>query len=461
MRAYPITLLVVLALAAPAAAWDDFLVLTTDYATYGGATRVDRTAPWSADIDAATVSSDAVARWHDGLYYVVNRSGANIQVLDPSQDYTTVHQFSVGMGRNPQDIAFGPDGLAYVSCYDEAVLLQVDPVAGVVTDSWSTAVFADADGLPETAWMQAVGGFLFITCQRLEWWSPAGGSRLLVFDLYAGNWFDVDPGTPAIDGIPLIGQNPSARPVLSPDGRALWVPTTGVWTVDDAGVEVVDLATLRSDGLRLDEATLGGEILAMALVDDGLGWCVVSDADFDTSLKTFDPAGGSVTTELASDGYDYADVVFDGLDRILLCDRTPGAAGLRVFDARTTLELTTEPIAVGRPPFLCVLPEPAEAVSAPTVVPAAPALRAPWPNPANPRVNLAFTARPGETVRIEVRDLRGRRLRTVRVTADGAGAGRWTFDGLDDRGRPLPSGAYRAVAVGAHGRDARGFALVR
>ncbi len=454
----------VLALGAPAAAWDDFLVLTTDYATYGGVTVVDRDAPWAADVDVATIGSDAIGRWHDGLYYIVNRGAGNIQVLDPAQGYATVRQFSVGATRNPQDIAFGPDGLAYVSCYDEAVLLQVDPVAGTITDTWSTAQFADADGLPETGWMQAVGGFLYITCQRLDrddWWNPAGGSRLLVFDMSAGDWHDVEPGTPEIDGVMLAGQNPSARLRVSPDGAELWVITTGAWVVPDAGLEVVDLITLQSGGFRLDETELGGEVLALALVDDQTGWCVVSDASFVTHLKTFAPSGGGVTTVLSAGGYDFVDVDFDGGSQILLCDRTLGAAGLRVFDPWSKAELTAAPVATGRPPFMCVLPEASEALPAPLATPAAPRLDAPWPNPANPRVNLAFAARPGETVRLEVRDLRGRRLRTARAVADDAGAGLWTFDGLDDRGRPLPSGAYRAVAIGARGVDARGFALVR
>ncbi|MBC8422941.1 hypothetical protein H8E07_02345 [bacterium] len=459
-----LSLAVILVIAAsPAAAWDEFLVLTTDYVTYGGATAVDHD-DWSAAIDAATITSDAIARWHDGLYYVVNRGAANIQILDPAQGYATLGQFSVGVGRNPQDIAFAPDGTAYVSCYDEAVLLQVDVEAGIVLDSWSTAAFADADGIPETAWMQTVGGLLYITCQRLDrdnWWNPAGGSRLLVFDMIAGDWYDTDPGTPEIDGVLLAGQNPSAKLQVSSDGDELLVATTGYWATPDAGLEAIDLVTLQSSGFQVTEQQLGGEILAFAILDDTHGWCVVSDAAFVTHLKTFDPASGVATTVNSAGGYDYVDVTWDGGDQVYLCDRTVGAAGLRVYDAWTAVELTTAPVAVGRPPIMCVLPVDGGATAIEVDAPSPMVLRAPWPNPANPRTSIAFTATPGAVVYLAVCDLRGRRVRTARVTADGEGHGLFVFDGLDDRGRPLSSGAYRAVITGTRGRSSRSFALVR
>ncbi len=435
-----------------AGAWDELLVLTTDYATYGGATVVERRADWEAEIDAATVTSDAVARWHDGLYYVVNRGAASIQVLDPAQGLAELRQFSVGVGRTPHDIAFAPDGTAYVSCYDEAVFLRVDTVAGAVTGNWSTAAFADADGLPETSWMQAVGNLIYVTCQRLDrndWWNPAGGSRLLVFDTVAGDW---------LDPVMLTGQNPYAQPHMTPDGRGLHVATTGFWLTPDAGLERVDLVTGQSGAYVATEQELGGEILSFVVAGPAHGWCVVSDAAFVTHLKTFVPGGGAVTTIASAGGYDYVDVSWDGEDLVYLCDRSVGASGLRVFDAWTGVELTPAPVAVGRPPFMCVPPEECGATAVGTSPPPPAVLRAPWPNPANPRTRLAFAAAPGARVRLDVCDLRGRVLRTARATAGADGEGVYLFDGLDARGRPLASGTYRAVIDGA---ASRAFTLVR
>ena len=116
---------------AGAAAWTECMILTTDYSTFGGVSIMQRQAPWAIQPDVETVGGDPIARWYDGLVYVVNRGGANnVQVLDPQQGYTTTLQFSVGAGRNPQDIAFDSEGDAYISGYDEAVLLQVDKQTG-------------------------------------------------------------------------------------------------------------------------------------------------------------------------------------------------------------------------------------------------------------------------------------------------------------------------------------------
>ncbi|MBT7311059.1 hypothetical protein HN843_04810, partial [bacterium] len=157
--------LVMMVLALPAMA--DFMALTTDFSSTGGVTSIQSNAPWNADIDVTQVSGDAVSRWHDGLYYVVNRTDSNIQVIDPS-DWSTVMQVSVGVGKNPQDIAFAPNGTVWVSCYDATELLQLDPVTLATVQSYSTAEFADADGLPETSWITRVNDRLYICNQRLD-----------------------------------------------------------------------------------------------------------------------------------------------------------------------------------------------------------------------------------------------------------------------------------------------------
>ena len=259
----------------------------------------------------------------------------------------------------------------------------------------------------------------------------------------------------------LAGQNPSAMPQMSPDGRGLFVATTGYWAVADAGIETIDLVTMQTGGFQVSEQDLGGEVISFVILDGEHGWCVVSDSSFRTRLKTFDPSGGAVTTVAASADYDYVDVAWDGADQIYLCDRTVGAAGVRVFDAWTALESTSAPVAVGRPPFMSVLPVESGATAVGNPAPAHLALNAPWPNPANPHTSFSFTAHPGEQVRIDVCDLRGRRLRSVAASAGADGEGVYVFDGLDRTGRSLASGSYRAVVHGGGATASRSFTLVR
>ena len=140
---------------------------------------------------------------------------------------------------------------------------------------------------------------------------------------------------------------------------------------------------------------------------------------------------------------------------MFVADRALGAAGVRVFDAESGVELTTAPISTGLPPALFVLPEPG-AVPVVDLPVAGLVLSPPWPNPANPRSTVAFRAPAGAAVDLRLIDLRGRLVRRVRLVADGDGHGRWDFDGRDRAGRPVASGTYRCVLEGAGAPSRRG-----
>lgn len=74
--------------------------------------------------------------------------------------------------------------------------------------------------------------------------------------------------------------------------------------------------------------------------------------------------------------------------------------------------------------------------------PTSPALEAPYPNPFNPATRLAFTVGTTTTVRLGVYNAMGQRVR--RLLEDEVTAGRYAvwWDGRDDAGRVLASGAY-------------------
>ena len=458
-------ILSLLACAATASAWDDLLVLTTDFAAYGAVSVVGRHAPWTATPDVATINADAVARWHGGLAYVVNRGGpSNIQILDPDQGLQTILQFSVGVGRNPQDIVFGPDGHGWVPCYDEAVLLEVDPVTGTVLTSYATSQFADADGLPETSWAFVTGGVLGVMCQRLDrndWWGPADYSQILLFDPAAGLWIDADPALGGVQGVILAGTNPTAMPEPYGDGRRVRIATAGWYGLLDGGLETVDVIDGVSTGFQVTESQLGGDILDFVTVAVDLGYAIVSDASFQTSLVSYDPRDGTaVTTVTASTGYGFVDVAWDGADQVYLCDRTIGAAGVRTFMATTGLELTSAPVGVGRPPFMVVVPgNPTTSVA--EVPRAGLTIGAPWPNPANPMSTIALSAWSRGRIDLEVYDLRGRCLLVDAVQTDVDGHALWTWGGCDGDGRPAPSGSYRVRAVSGGSAVSTSLVLVR
>jgi len=84
-----------------------------------------------------------------------------------------------------------------------------------------------------------------------------------------------------------------------------------------------------------------------------------------------------------------------------------------------------------------------------------------WPNPFNPLVTIEYRLTTGGAVRLQVFDLRGRRLRTLLDANKPMGRHRVRFDGTDDAGRRLPTGEYFAVLQTPQGTVKQKMVLVR
>lgn len=452
---------VIAALADVAAAQDRIGVIASDYSSTAYCTGMDAVAPWAAGpLAGEPVHHDAVARHHDGLLWVVNRSGAdNIQVLDPAAGFDTIRQFSLGLGRNLQDIAFAANGEAYVSCYDTAELLRIDPQTGQVLQVISTAPFADADELPETGWLLVRGNRLFVTCQRLDrdnWYSPVGDSYLLVLDIATNAWVDCNGALAGTQGILLAATNPSAPIQVAVD--RLLIGCVGFYGMQDGGVAAVDPDALSSLGLEITEAALGGDLVDLEATGASRH-VIVANPDWTTRVRRYVPGGGPVDVLVAS-GYDHADIAWDGGFQLFVADRRLSGPGVRVLDTGSGVQLTGAAIATGLPPAFLAVPRTDGSSPAPPPSLAL-TLSAPWPNPANPSTHFAFTATPGAAASLRVLDLRGRLVREARVVVDDDGQGGWAFDGLDGSGRGVASGVYRCVVETAAGFAARSFTIVR
>ncbi len=443
----------ILSLAAAAAAQDDAWVITTDYSTFGRVRGLQAGSPWTVGPERATVPGDAVGRHHGGLVYIVGRGAANvIQVYDPQDGFSLVREFSVGAGRNPQDIAFAADGTAFVSCYDEAVLLEVDVEAGTVVAAHSTAAFADADGIPETGWMARVQDRLYLTAQLLDrdnWYAPTGPGAILVFDTVQRTWVDVDEALAGMQPITLAGADPYTSLDVFGVGGSLHarVGCVGFFGLADGGIEEIDLGSGLSLGFVATDAQLGGDVIRF-VAGNGALYALVSDAAFVTSVRRWDLQSGSLEVWDTGSGYVHADLALTGDGQLLVADRTTGAAGMRVFDAVTGHEITMSPDPTGLPPFMFIMPG-AEAVS-PVPAPAQPglAVAGAYPNPCNPaaRVEIRGMARTG--LEVQVFDVRGRLVDRAPVSTDGEGRAVYTFAGRSAAGRPLPSGVYRVRVQG-------------
>ncbi len=131
-------------------------------------------------------------------------------------------------------------------------------------------------------------------------------------------------------------------------------------------------------------------------------------------------------------------------------DNLPELNGIRVFDAATGDQLTSEPISTGLPPVDLVVARDEGTGAAP--LPIAPALVT-WAAP-NPTRGAAWIRVLGVNApaRLTLVDATGARVRTIAGEV-GAGGAVFQWDGLDDRGARVPAGVffYRAEN-GAAGR---------
>jgi hypothetical protein len=441
-------------IAAPCAAtpaFDYVFVVTSDYEVSGQVSTVGVLPPWSVDESLASIHSDATAREHGGLIYVVNRLYQdNIQVLDPAQGFATIRQFSVGPGSNPQDIVFASPTRAYVSRYEETLLYEVDPTTGDVTDTIDLSAFADADGIPEMGQMAIWGDRLFVAIQRLDrdyFWLPTPPSYLAVIDTSTNLLVDADPATPGVQGITLARTNPSTEILEDSDAGVLYVGEAGKWGVLDGGIEAIDPATLGSLGLVTTELELGGEINDFTLDVDGRAHAVVSvsSPSWEAFAIAFDwETGAKIEDVWRPGGFNVTDVeVHSGARELFLSDRTYESPGVRVFEALDGSQLTANPLDVGLPPHdlltvgdaIVGVPEGAHPSASPLALTVS-------PNPCNGSASVSFTLpAPGEAT-VGVYDVAGRLVSELHSGAVAFRESRLRWNGTDRAGRPVASGVY-------------------
>ncbi|MBM4118225.1 T9SS type A sorting domain-containing protein [bacterium] len=434
-----------LAFAAPAAAQPFVGVVCTDYVT-GKFSVCEADVPWTATPDVATIHSDAVGRAHGGRVYIVNRLGAdNLQVLDPAQDFATLHEFSTGTATNPQGVAFSPDGSkAYLPRQNADDVLVMDPETGEWLDTIDLSAWADADGSCEVGDCIAVGDRLFVAILRLNrnlYWTPVGDSYLAVIDMTTDTLVDCAPGTPGVQAIALAGKNPSWE--LSRAGELILCSCVGFYGLADGGVELVDPAALASLGYCVTESALGGDVGDAVWVSETRAYAIVTDTNGVTRVKAFNPStGGGVWVVAPGTGYVYTDMELDAAGELFLADRTPGAEGLRVYLAETG-EALGHRIPVGLAPFDVVMPAAGTAAETP---PALLARLDVWPNPFNPAVTLSVELPAAGPLALRIFDALGKPVATLAEGVQPAGRREFVW-----RPEGLASGVYLARAETAAG----------
>lgn len=338
-----------------------YVVITADYDFASGSLSVvaaDTTG--SVLNDLASIHSDAIARAHQGLIYVVNRFGQdNVQIIDPGANFTTIRQIPVGAGSNPHDIAFVSGEHAYVSRYGSDGLLEINPATGAIGDTISLAAFADGDGIPDMDRLLYREPYLYVSIERIDFgggtYAPVAPSWIAVIDTRSNEVVDLDSSEPGIQGIRLVGLNPSAPMIFDSAENRLLVPEVGSYGVMDGGVEKVDLGAGVSAGWLVREDALGGDLIDFALAPNGRGYATVAIAGGTTALVAFDSATGERVGDAiyTSPGYDLSDLAVTECGALIVCDRNYEKPGLRIYDAASGRPIRTveQPVSVGLFPF--------------------------------------------------------------------------------------------------------------
>jgi aminopeptidase N len=94
-------------------------------------------------------------------------------------------------------------------------------------------------------------------------------------------------------------------------------------------------------------------------------------------------------------------------------------------------------------------------------LPIALALAPPSPDPAHERTRLAFTLPRAADVRLQVFDVRGARVWSRAERGAAAGAHAWSWEGVDDAGRPVPPGVYQVRLETPEGARTRRLVWLR
>ncbi|MFC1852394.1 hypothetical protein ACFL27_19525 [candidate division CSSED10-310 bacterium] len=320
-------------------------VVTTDFQT-GSFSTITLGSPHVLTSDIDTICPDAISRSWNGLIYIVGRySCDSIQVLNPSENFSLFSEYSVGAGTNPQDIVVIKQEKAYISRLAAPQLLVVSPNSGQVLKEIDLSEYADADGLPELYTMYYLEDYhlLFIAVQRLDTttYLNVAPSYVIVLNTETDEIEKV---------ITLESINPFTEFIFVEESEKLLIGCNGLYGALDGGIEVIDILSLESEGLLVNESNLGGDILDFDYRKN-IGYVLISDLEFNTRVLTIDMETGAIGAPLLETaGFFLNNVAINDRDELWILDRSPLLSGIHIFDAldRSFLEKIN---LSGLPPF--------------------------------------------------------------------------------------------------------------
>lgn len=293
---------------------------------------------------AMAVDHDPVLRKHGDELFVVGRGLNNVTILDAA-DFSFLEQLSTGAGTNPQDVAVVDDQL-FVATFLGKGLVALRRGSSEITEIDLSA--DDPDGVPNCNSVYPVDGRLFVACELLdESFAPRGPGKVYVVDAASHEVVTTVTLTTA-NPINLLERLPAGAPHAGDLVIGTIVFASGAGCVE----RITTSATPTAAGCLVDNTALGGYAARVgyrAGDPDGALWLVVSQPDFSTVVRTYDPSEDAVSEPVSRAGQSPLDLAICPDGHVVVSDAPfGGSGGLRIYDGAT--ELTTSPLAIGLNP---------------------------------------------------------------------------------------------------------------
>ncbi|MBD3321868.1 MAG: hypothetical protein GF350_12300 [Chitinivibrionales bacterium] len=260
-------------------------------------------------------------------------------VTEMNKDYL-VRQDNIGTATNIHDIAFVSSTKAYITQYGASDVVIYNPSTGEKYAQTIDLGSYSATGIATPKMDAAVvyNSKVYIGLQKYDDSFGLTENSSVVY---------IDAAADSVGGeIILDAKNPQGMHVSE---ERLFVACTGVFGVQDGGVEVIDLTADSTRGILVDETALGGDVSNVIVISSSRAYAVVGGSDYKNSVVPFDPGTGQVDTKVASVG----NAAIFGLAHdgtyLYVADRDMAASGILVIDPADN-SLVSGPHSTGIPP---------------------------------------------------------------------------------------------------------------
>jgi hypothetical protein len=338
------------------------VVATSDYTT-GALAAIDTAAGTSnSGILQGNVDSDLKIRTFNGLYYILNNSNGNIQLINKNAQ--TIAQESTGEYSYPHDLVVtGSTG--YVALYGSAKLLIIDASTLKKTAEIDLAAYTPSGASTpsiDQLWLDADTGYLYVSMQRIVWAGYSSSidySSIVVIDTADNSVKKEIQLRWDASGSAVYAKNPYSKFVYASaadwnngDAHAhLFILCAGLYSDPQSGgiiaLDTTDLAC--ESGYTVSESFVGGEICDFEYVNGK--FYAAADGTATSDLYMVSPHGDSKTTiKTVSTAWSMPFVKVNPAGILLIGDRTGSAPGIWLFDTSKNSFTSETVISTGLPP---------------------------------------------------------------------------------------------------------------